>query len=92
MAKGTQSKEVITNKILEVFEGSFIDEKNIRIPIDENGEVVEIKVTLTTAKDVKGGAVLPKTEATPVSSAPSDYRFTDEEKQKIQDALTALGM
>lgn len=51
MAKGTESKALITEKILSAFEGSFIAGKEIRIPCYENGELVQIKVALTAAKD-----------------------------------------
>lgn len=53
MAKGQASKTQITEKILNTFEGSFIcnQGKEIRIPMMENGELVQIKVTLTAAKD-----------------------------------------
>ena len=50
MARGAESKELITQKILETFEGSFKYDKEIRIPMLENGEIVQVKVTLTAAK------------------------------------------
>lgn len=52
MAKGASAKLEITNKILKTFEGSFLynDGKEIRIPVSENGEIVQIKVALTCAK------------------------------------------
>ena len=50
MAKGSASKEIIFARLLETFEGSFMqDDKILRIPCQENGETVEIKVTLTAA-------------------------------------------
>ena len=58
MAKGAISKEFVFKKILETFEGSFMqDDKICRIPCIENGETVEIKVTLTAAKDIIGAGV-----------------------------------
>ena len=55
MAKGSASKEIIFARLLETFEGSFMqDDKVLRIPMTESGETVEIKVTLTAAKDVLG--------------------------------------
>ena len=41
-AKGTEAKKIIMNKILESFPNSFLynDGKEIRINIQENGEVV----------------------------------------------------
>ena len=50
MARGQEEKEQIKQKIMEVFDGAFEDGKTIRIPI--NG--LEIKITLTAAKDVIG--------------------------------------
>ena len=52
MARGTESKSYITKKILETFEGSFLynDGKEIRIPLKEDGESLQIKIALTCAK------------------------------------------
>ena len=54
MAKGSLSKETVFNKLLEVFEGSFMynNGKECRIPMEENGDIIQIKVTLTAAKDI----------------------------------------
>ena len=41
MARGTASKEVITQKILDTFKDSFKYDKEIRIPIMEDGEYIE---------------------------------------------------
>ena len=38
-ARGTESKTKITEKILNTFEGSFLNDKEIRIPMNENGEL-----------------------------------------------------
>lgn len=48
-ARGAAEKEIITNKILEVFDGSFLynSGKEIRIPVGD----VQIKVALTCAKE-----------------------------------------
>ena len=53
MAKGQVSKTQITNKLLEIFDGAFLynDGKEIRIPMIEDGNEVQIKVALTCAKD-----------------------------------------
>ena len=52
MPKGTVAKTIISKKILDTFEGAFPynDGKEIRIPIEEDGEIIQIKVTLTAAK------------------------------------------
>ena len=49
-ARGSESKNVITAKLLETFAGSFIYDKNIIIPMIENGESLQIKIVLTCAK------------------------------------------
>lgn len=53
MAKGSILKQEITNKILETFPGSFLynNGKEIRICGNENGELLQIKVALTCAKE-----------------------------------------
>jgi len=53
MARGAETKSIISKKILETFSGAFLynDGKEIRIPMKENGEDIQIKVTLTAAKE-----------------------------------------
>ena len=100
MAKGAESKSKISEKLLATFPGSFINGKEIRIPMMEDGNLIEIKVTLTAAKDVIGGAaasdaVEASSTAGEVSStdgAPLPTEPTDEEKQKVADLLSALGL
>lgn len=82
MARGAESKSQIMNKILDTFDGAFLynDGKEIRIPLTENGEQVQIKVTLTCAKDnVVPGAdnALPGTSSAAVASnvTNSSYHF-----------------
>ena len=55
-ARGAEVKEKLTQVLTKLFPESFMDGKTLRIPMKENGEIVEIKVTLTAAKDVLGGA------------------------------------
>lgn len=55
--KGAQAKKDILEKMLMSFNGAFMNgEKELRIPWTENGETIEIKVTLTAAKDIIGNA------------------------------------
>lgn len=103
-AKGTEAKKIIMNKILESFPNSFLynDGKEIRINIQENGEVVQIKVTLTCAKvAVEGGddTILPgeKTVATAdVKPAGTNEKIpqepTAEEKERLTTLLNKLGL
>lgn len=52
-AKGSLLKKEITDTILKTFQGSFLynDGKEIRIPGLEDGQNLQIKVTLTCAKE-----------------------------------------
>ena len=61
-ARGAEAKEKIVNQILASFQGSFKYDKEIRIPVMENGELIQIKVTLTAAKtnvDMGGDTAMP---------------------------------
>ena len=102
-AKGSIAKVDIFKKILDTFNGSFMNgEKELRIPWMENGEQLEIKVTLTAAKDILGdlGAksqvnpthMEPVNTSTPMSTqtvnAPSEP--TEEEKERIAKLVAAM--
>ena len=91
-AKGSQAKTEITNKILEVFDGAFVNDKEIRIPWNEGSEVVQIKVALTCAKvNIEGGAgVAPVQQNTTVSV--EDRQITPDEKKEVDDLITRLGL
>ena len=102
MAKGAESKTIITKKILEMFEGSFLynDGKEIRIPLIEAGEPVQIKVTLTCAKEnvsngadnaIPGDFPPPKNEpVTVVSDTP--VAPSEEEKENVKRLLAMLNL
>lgn len=66
MAKGAEEKQIVIDKIKEVFPEAFEYDKTIRIPIGD----VQIKVALTCAKDnvePGGDAVVPGVKATKVT-------------------------
>ena len=95
MARGTEAKQIITDKILQIFEGSFIYGKEIRVPLQENGERVEIKVTLTCAKENVGGdsafaATQGETSQPAQASVPAAP--TEQEKANIADLMSRLGL
>ena len=97
--KGAEAKLEITNKILELFPGSFKYDKEIRIPVIENGEEVQIKISLTAAKVnvERDGGVLDftkKTETTAqtTSAAPQSFEPTEEEKNIVNDLISKLGL
>lgn len=108
MARGADSKLEITRKILETFEGSFLfsDGKEIRIPCQEDGEEVQIKVTLTAAKtNVAPGDdnALPEAPKKPdinstsmknsaFSAGTTEIIPTEEEKANVKSLLESLGL
>ena len=68
MARGAEEKQIIIDKIKEVFPEAFEYDKTIRIPIGD----VQIKVTLTAAKDnvePGGDVAVPGVKATKVTIA-----------------------
>ena len=107
MAKGTFSKEKVKDKLLEVFPGSFLYDsgKEIRIPMVENGEQIQIKVSLVCAKvNVASGTdvALPGAEAAtsdfgttmPTTEVAKDFMNepTAEEKESVKKLLQTLGI
>lgn len=99
-AKGTAAKAEITSKILAAFPGSFQYDKEIRVPVLENGEEVQIKVVLTAAKvSVANGAdtALPgefpaptNAPVTPAQTTPVEP--TAAEKANVAALLRSLGL
>lgn len=99
-AKGTLSKEQITKKILEIFPGSFIIDKVIRVPMSEDGMPVQIKIQLTAAKDL----LSPEGEEPAFVSEDYDFEAmnppvgpakiepTQEEKDNVAAMLKALNL
>ena len=101
MARGSEAKASITEQILNNFEGSFIasDGKTLRIPMVENGEVIEIKVTLVAAKDLERGTSSNQLDDIDNESDNScDIAAldvpepTEEEKERINKLLASLNM
>lgn len=103
MAKGSLAKEIIKEKILNTFEGSFTysNGKEIRIPIEENGSIIQIKIQMTAAKDnvdPSGESIAPAAvakEEGPIGNFPAPKKrteVTEEEKQNVSDLLKALGL
>lgn len=104
MARGAAAKEEIINRLLNTFEGSFKFDKEIRIPMMENGEEVQIKVTLTCAKvnvDRGSDAALPgvsqtkdKPAVSSISNATDSFLIepTAEEKANVKALMERLGL
>lgn len=91
--KGSIAKDTITKCILKVFDGSFVNDKEIRIPFMENGELVQIKVALTCAKVniENGGAANATAEATPAFTD-TNREITPEEVQAVRDLIAQLNL
>lgn len=98
MAKGAIAKKEIFDKILAAFPNSFMaDEKTLRIPWEENGAPLEIKVTLTAAKDILGEVVegdfdwADAPEKAEIKAPAAITEPTQEEKDNVQKMLESLG-
>ena len=101
MAKGAEEKQIVINKIKEVFPEAFEYDKVIRIPIGD----VQIKVALTCAKDnvePGGDAAVPGVKATKVAIAEgAEPVFEDvsatvepsaEELNAVSNLMESLGL
>ena len=102
MAKGQNAKNDIQKKILSTFEGSFLynDGKEIRVPMLDSGEQVQIKITLTCAKEnvtMGADAAIPGDFPAPKTTAPTPERtqpvqVSAEEKANVASLLKSLGL
>ena len=109
MARGAIAKKQVIDKLLSTFEGSFLynDGKEVRIPIMEEGELIQIKVALTAAKEnVEQGSenALPGEHTASVANdnainfsetTPKETKIiepTAEERENVKDLLAALGL
>lgn len=101
MAKGAESKTTIFKKLQEVYPNSFWESENkiLRIPMTENGNRVEIKVTLTAAKNNLGGEGIESAFEAPPSAIPKPENSpqptlepTQEEKDNINRLIASLGL
>ena len=103
-ARGAESKEKVAEIILQTFPAAFKYEKEIRVPMMENGELIQIKVTLTAAKtnvDVGEDTALPGADAIDLAktAAPAELKQdavyiepTAEEKENVKSFLGMLGL
>ena len=94
MAKGADSKQKVINKILEIYPEAFIYGKELRIPFEEDGAKVEIKVALTCAKTNVGGNDGPAESGVEINDTPNTAPAppSDEEKQNIANLVARLGL
>ena len=90
-ARGSVAKDNISRALLQIFPGSFVDAdgKTIRIPTRSEGEVIEIKVALTAAKDVIGEQpTVVKSDAI----QPQNTELTEEEIAEVRSLIMELNL
>ena len=98
MARGQNSKQDATQKILKLFPNSFVYEKEIRLPYEEDGEIIQLKCVLTCAKTNVGendDIVMPgeMKEENIFSEKQSEIIMpTQEEKDNIKNLLASFGL
>jgi hypothetical protein len=94
MAKGAVAKQEVIAKIKEVFPEAFEYGKELRVPIEEDGQRVEIKIALTCAKTNVGGdgaSVESQVESNVAVNVPAAAP-SEEEKQNIANLMDRLGL
>jgi len=90
-AKGSVLKEQIIQKILETFPGAFKYDKEVRIPGDEGGEELQIKVTFTCAKvNVEPGEDTAVPGATATATATKEKTNSKSESTPIAGSTMKL--
>ena len=89
-ARGIGSKSIIFNKLKEIYPNSFWEDegKILRIPMNEGGNPIEIKVTLTAAKNILESAF--PTASEPIVESPVE--MTEEEKENVATLLASLNL
>lgn len=103
MARGQISKEKVIKKILETFPGSFVYDKEVRIPYQEEGEEIQLKCTLTCAKtnvEKDGDTAIPGQDIKSNSdtfekienSENTIVKPTEEEKENVARLMKVLGL
>lgn len=96
--KGTEAKNNLFAKMMETFPNAFweTEGKILRVPMTEKGDVIEIKVQLTAAKNVLGGGGAPTTDVTGevnfTQPLQPSTEPTQQEKDNVQNLLKSLGM
>lgn len=93
-ARGTEEKQIVLDKIMEMFPSAFIFGKELRVPVGD----VQIKVALTCAKDnvsVSGGPAIPEGDFPTVGTeapAPALAKPTQEELDNVNKLCEVLGL
>lgn len=88
-ARGSPTKEKISNLILQIFPNSFINGKELRICGIEDGEEVQIKITMTAAKENVPHAS--ENEDVPILSS-IDSMPTEEELENVRRLIKKFNL
>lgn len=101
-AKGTEEKKKIFEKIMEVFPGSFYEEqdKKLRIPMrTADNEEIQIRLQLTTCKDLLSANPTPSNDASTSMEGymnppedNSEWEMTPAERKQVANVLSKLGI
>lgn len=98
MARGTEAKQKVINKIISTFGKDYAGEldKKHYVWATEDGERIQVAITLTCPKnpvllgDNEQSTDLNFEEDTPVS--PTTAEISEQEKQNIADLMARLGL
>lgn len=98
-AKGTIAKQQVTAKIAEAFGADYVGEVDRKLYVwaEENGERVQVALSLTCPKNPVGADGATNTVATPAVLEFGDGPavipdLSEDEKQNIQDLMARLGL
>lgn len=100
--KGSIAKQKIINKLAEVFGADFIGEYDRKIYVwsEENGERIQIAITLTCPKNLVGQFSsnsiglnfenMGEAKASPVNFQPAE--MTEDERENVRKLMEKLGL
>ena len=93
MAKGSEAKEYVIRKIKETFGEDFVGEQDKKIYVwgQEGGEKVQIAISLTCPKNPIGSLNFEEKEKI-FEEENKVVEITEEEKTKIDELMTRLGI
>ena len=90
--RGQETKNKIIKTITELFPGAFVSGKELRIEAQEGGELVQIKVALTAAKDnIAHGDVVESRDNNSWTAQPHFDEPTPEEIERIKYLMKEFG-
>ena len=93
-ARGAEEKQIVIDKILEIFPDAFVHGKDIRVPVGE----VQIKISLTCAKDnvepgedqaIPGAKVVVKEGAEPAFKSATEEKIVEPTKEEL-DTVSSM--